>query len=797
MIPPVRFIVCLLCLAGAVSAAESSATRASATSPTVARANAKTSKPPAPNDGFPRYELVFPAGASQVDVKLKYGAKGDGVSDDTAALQKAISENLGYHSKILYLPAGTYLVSKTLTCLKTDGSNMGGLKIFGQHRDRSVIRLKDACPGFNDPAKPRPVIRFLSNPPHGGTEGNGNAGHWNSLMNLTVDTGSGNPGANGLAWLPSNVGALRDVTVRSGDAGGPAGIDMTMAWPGPGLIRDVCVSGFDAGIKILHHEYGITVNGLFLERQRSAGIALDGNALHMRRVRSALACPTVLMTRKSQHHRQAQLMLLDSEISGAPAALAGDGIVYARNVKTRDGGPVLKGQGPQVGELLHEEEFQQVVPSPQTSLNLPIVEVPDVPWDPPADWALVRNAEQAQQAIDQGKTTICFPFTETRFEKTVVIRGHVRRIIGMLSNLWSAGDHPCWRFEGTSSPVTVMEWMASGPVEIASPPDKALVLRHHVKTRVVSNSKDCGPLFIEDVCGGPWIFTAPMNVWAYQLNPECEPFDLKVAGARLWILGWKTERPGMQIEVSEGGALELLGGLIYPCQPVPKDRPMFSFKDSAYSIFARYASYGADRIHEVKVHDVRKGQVVDAKELGRGLVLGFTAEQQAKAVKAMRGEKEKERPVRSSAPEEEPEPVLVAKPDALKAWDVRLYARVRELAAAGRGPSLAYMGQASQIEAADEQGELQLLMLGSSMSMKWSKLTIDERCRIAGEVARSRAPGDVALQAFFLLACGQAAEGERTMITLPEVERLAIRAGFDLQLPVGRSASSATAAAPR
>ena len=62
-------------------------------------------------------EYVFPADAKIIDVKRDFGAKGDGVADDTAAIQKAIAAALSgdyRNPRFITLPEGAYLVSASL-----------------------------------------------------------------------------------------------------------------------------------------------------------------------------------------------------------------------------------------------------------------------------------------------------------------------------------------------------------------------------------------------------------------------------------------------------------------------------------------------------------------------------------------------------------------------------------------------------------------------------------------------------------------------------------------------------------
>jgi hypothetical protein len=69
-------------------------------------------------------EFVGPF-SSWANVKTNYGAVGDGVTDDTAAIQKALT-GLGPNNPTLYFPAGTYRITQTLTLAAQEDVNIIG-----------------------------------------------------------------------------------------------------------------------------------------------------------------------------------------------------------------------------------------------------------------------------------------------------------------------------------------------------------------------------------------------------------------------------------------------------------------------------------------------------------------------------------------------------------------------------------------------------------------------------------------------------------------------------------------------
>ncbi|CAN5346964.1 hypothetical protein BH11PSE2_BH11PSE2_10470 [soil metagenome] len=79
--------------------------------------------------------------AGWLNVKSRFGAVGDGAADDTAALQKALAalHDDGGSASALWLPAGRYRITRTLTLPRKVGREAIGLNIQGEDPDRTAI----------------------------------------------------------------------------------------------------------------------------------------------------------------------------------------------------------------------------------------------------------------------------------------------------------------------------------------------------------------------------------------------------------------------------------------------------------------------------------------------------------------------------------------------------------------------------------------------------------------------------------------------------------------------------------
>jgi sugar lactone lactonase YvrE len=123
------------------------------------------------------------------------GVKGDGSSDDTAAIQQAIDAH-----RVLYFPGGHYLVRGTVT-LKPD------TVLIGLHPTLTQIDLLDDTPGYDGLGAPKPVILA----PSGGV---------NILSGIGIFTGGINPRAVAVLWKAGEQSLIDDVRFLGGHGSG-------------------------------------------------------------------------------------------------------------------------------------------------------------------------------------------------------------------------------------------------------------------------------------------------------------------------------------------------------------------------------------------------------------------------------------------------------------------------------------------------------------------------------------------------------------------------------------------------
>ena len=557
---------------------------------------------------LPNSQKVFPEDIGWISVK-EFGAKGDGVTDDTAAILKAMAAPHGDYTrpKILYFPAGTYLVNDTIQ-YKT-GWHSCCVSMQGQGKNKTIIRLQDGAPGFSNPTVPKPVIKTNA----------GNAAFRNYIRDLTVNVGSDNEGARGIDYVSNNRGSIVNVVIKSEDGSGNAGLAMTRKWPGPSLIKFLSVEGFDYGIHTKHPEYGIVFEHIELKGQQIAGILNEGNALSIRGIKSVNSVPAI----SNSDQNGLVVVLQGNLVGGQPniAAIENEGYLYARSIQAEGHKSAIANSNVPIGESIVEEYISHPVyslfDSPKKSLNLPVEETPIFHDNNLDNWANVKDYPNVQAAMDSGKSTIYFPMGQHRLNETITVPATVKKIVGFESfiNLNKKNTKAVISLVEDSTEPLIIEGLWFGNTIIEHSSGRTLAMKHTAfgDTNRIKTFPNSGKLFVEDVQMNLEVGDN-QQVWARQINAETlfkPQTKILNSGGELWILGLKTEGKGTVLKTEKQGKTELLGTLVYPVEKfnqIDSQQPAFINKDSQHSLIYTVSSYGKDTNYKIQVEETRNSK---------------------------------------------------------------------------------------------------------------------------------------------------------------------------------------------
>lgn len=592
-------------------------------------------------------DKLFPPDAV-VNITLPpYNAKPDDNLDDTKAIQQAITDNVNT-GRTLYFPAGVYDLSDSLVWKDKEGRWRPHLTLQGQSREKSILRLKDNTPAFNDPQKPKPMIVTGSFWEPGDSEdGGGNKAFRNNIFDLTVDVGTSNPGATGIEWAVSNFGAIENAAFRGVQLrerlnaepippSGFAAISMRRRIPGPGLVSNVKIDGFDYALDLGDGQYGLTMDSVVVQRQWQAAFRVRDNLLHAQNIISINTKPALVLSGANSVGTllHASMWAMGGEApdlppnvpwgsAALPTAVQSEGSLFLRQSRpdqyrsAQIGGKLrpMPDNGvfcwPDSPDRAKGEQLIIPLPTP-TFWNSNLTD-----WTPvgPRLAGEKDDTQAIQRAIDSGKSTVYFINDRIYFiSDTIVLRGTLKQLLGMGSEINlgaakepfsdSANPRPLIRIDETDHKSDVFienvffNAQYPGEVIFENNSPATLVIRHcggwvgaDGFRRSYQNTPQSfgGKVFIEDCFLPGWRFEK-QKVWARQFNPENYDGDgslpqVENIGGDLWILGFKTEGAAPFIVTRDGARTELLGAYNYisatAAPKVPADAVPYIVKDAS------------------------------------------------------------------------------------------------------------------------------------------------------------------------------------------------------------------------
>jgi hypothetical protein len=584
--------------------------------------------------------IEFPVNSDIVNVK-DFGAKGDGLTDDTLAIQKAI-DSTSRDYQVVYFPQGTYLVSDTI--------QLGRLKtIQGAIKDKTIIRLKDASLPFTQ--APKPLLHSIYN-------NNQTFGIY--LRDLTVNIGKGNSKAIGIQYNTHNNGAIDNVAIESEDFSGAIGLDLSETEFGPGTIANLTVEGFDIGIKTPSAPSNAVFYNIYLKQQNIVGLE-NNQPISIEGLSSENRVPVIRTTSEPLAH----LVLINARLKGLSemppglVAIEADSPYYLRQIKTDSNyAAALKEKGKVVdGKQIDEQwsSFSKIVPpSQQGHLKLPIEQPPTPYLEAATNWITPNSSQEddteaVQNAMNSGAKTIFFPGNVTyKVADTIEIPKTVKRIIAhknpdgnlivpdfMLDRF---GDKPILRLTGNTEDSLEIESLKlstwprqSNSLEVAT--NRSVYLKYSegmVRGKISTTDDWSGKIYVDEWLGEIQL-KGRGSAWLRQWNPENNPFtpgesDSQVtyginSSAKLWVLGMKTEAPAIHVITKNRGETEILGGFFrdhFSPNEYSPTVPYFITENSSLS--ASYQQYAwasgkARKLQAVEIYNTQKQELTTPPEL--------------------------------------------------------------------------------------------------------------------------------------------------------------------------------------
>lgn len=556
-------------------------------------------------------------------------------------------------TSIIYLPNGTYRVSKTIVYsgepfMRPNGhENIRTIRFRGQSMEGTIIRLTDSSPGFGEDAM-TPVISF-------GKHSRNNAVSSNFFEDITINTGKGNPGAIALRFHGANNEAVRNVHIYSEDSEGAIGLDMPMG-ACQGVYKNILIEGFDYGIHAGEHlAKSLTFEFVRIRNQNKAGIYLEESSISMRRLSSVNTVPALIL---AAHEGLA--VAIDCDFSGGspdqPAIDIQEGVLFARDVRTSGYGTAVSNneetlaQDPYIEEFVSEPAISLFDQPSERSMNLPIEETPEYPWVTDfTQWACVNDygatgdgehddTEAIRKAMGSGKPIIYFLPGIYLINGTIEIPSAVEWINFMFSQI-KAGediapvkDMPMFLISETSDRPLFFEdllsWQLSDGlyVMIEHACKRTLVLKdfHAQRGRTYRNTVEGGKVFFENQS----VRTHPegsrdhlaysfkgQQVWIRYFDPEYSIPEILVDNSTVWILGFKTESHATSFEVINGGRLEILGGVVnsWGMRPHQPQLPVIINDESSVSavLVTGGPETGEGVYFKYLVREIQKGETRD------------------------------------------------------------------------------------------------------------------------------------------------------------------------------------------